>query len=182
MPQRACASLLAPLLQGNLDHLQQAKHLLSQLSDEQYAHANPATGRGRIGAHLRHVVDHYAALVQGLAHGCIDYDARERRRELETSRASMAAALAAVDADLNRLAARSPLQGIDVLIDSGEAGQRTRSSSTLARELQFLACHTVHHYAVIALLLQERGYPVDPAFGVAPSTRKHEAEQTACAR
>jgi hypothetical protein len=45
----------------------------------------------------------------------------------------------------------------------------------VARELQFLQSHTVHHYAVIHLMLLQQGIRPDPEFGVAPSTLRHEA-------
>lgn len=170
------------LVQGNLTFLRQARELLQQLDDSQYAHCEISTGRGRVGAHLRHVVDHYSSLLNGLHAGCVDYDARERNGSLETSRAAMTEALTGIEAALRELATRTEEVGLDVWIDSGEPAARTRSRSTLARELQFVCSHTVHHYAVIALLLRERGHPVDADFGVAPSTRKHEAEQAACAR
>lgn len=170
------------LVQGNVTFLRQARVLLQQLDDEQYAYGEVSTGRGRIGAHLRHVVDHYNSLLKGLHAGCVDYDARERSGSLETSRVAMTEALVEIETGLQKLVTWTEDVGLDVWIDSGEPTTRTRSRSTLERELQFVCSHTLHHYAVIALLLRERGHPVDADFGVAPSTRKHEAEQAACAR
>ena len=40
---------------------------------------------GPVGSHLRHVVEHYEALVIGLTLGVVDYDGRPRDRQLETS-------------------------------------------------------------------------------------------------
>lgn len=42
--------------------------------------------------------------------------------------------------------------------------------SSLGRELQFLSSHTLHHYALIKLLLDDTGLDLGPEFGVAPST------------
>jgi uncharacterized damage-inducible protein DinB len=42
--------------------------------------------------------------------------------------------------------------------------------STLRRELAFVVSHTVHHQALIAVLLSLVGVPVPDAFGLAPST------------
>ena len=44
------------------------------------------------------------------------------------------------------------------------------SRSSLLRELQFALSHTVHHYAIIARQLRERGAEPGADFGVAPST------------
>ena len=43
------------------------------------SYANP------VGAHLRHVIEHYWALVRPACPGIVDYDARARNRELEQS-------------------------------------------------------------------------------------------------
>ncbi|MEK6687797.1 MAG: hypothetical protein AABZ01_04975, partial [Gemmatimonadota bacterium] len=47
--------------------------------------------------------------------------------------------------------------------------------SSLGRELLFLLSHTVHHFAVIRLLLQRQGTDSDPRLGVAPSTEAYKA-------
>ena len=51
------------------------------------------------------------------------------------------------------------------------------SNSTIRRELQFLVSHTVHHYALIGLILKTMDVSVPENFGVAPSTLKHEQSQ-----
>jgi hypothetical protein len=78
-------------------------------------------------------------------------------------------------------------RALNVLVDCGESRERVLSASTALRELQFLVSHTVHHYAVIALILRARGLEPGPDFGVAPSTLKYEQEtslqaRAACAR
>jgi hypothetical protein len=49
----------------------------------------------------------------------------------------------------------------------------------MARELGMLLSHTVHHYALIAMLLRARGIEPPADFGVAPSTRAHWLESCA---
>ena len=159
-----------------------AQRLLEGMSDEEYQRRDAATGRGRVGAHLRHVLDHYGSLLDGCALGIVDYDQRRREEALETSRAAAKARIAHVLSELRaleHLAATTPLV---VLLDCGRGGARSSTNSTLGRELQFLASHTVHHYAVVGLILAARGHEVHAEFGDAPSTLKHEAEQAACAR
>jgi hypothetical protein len=57
----------------------------------------------------------------------------------------------------------------------GPGGDEEWRHSTLGRELQVVASHTVHHFALIALLLERLSVPVAAGFGVAASTRRHEA-------
>jgi hypothetical protein len=42
--------------------------------------------------------------------------------------------------------------------------------STVARELAFVVQHTIHHCALIAVLVEWQGWRVPPGFGLAPST------------
>lgn len=49
------------------------------------------------------------------------------------------------------------------------------SVSSLGRELQLLISHTVHHYAMMALVLRGQGIDPGPEFGVALSTFRYRA-------
>ena len=46
--------------------------------------------------------------------------------------------------------------------------------STVRRELIFLVSHTVHHYALIAVMLRHQAVGLPADFGVAPSTLRHQ--------
>ena len=67
-------------------------------------------------------------------------------------------------------------------VGTGEDPEKAWCGSTVARELRFLVSHTVHHYALIAMVL--RGHGLDPGeeFGVAPSTLAYWSETAECAR
>jgi hypothetical protein len=49
--------------------------------------------------------------------------------------------------------------------------------STVGRELMYAVAHTIHHYALIAVMCGMLEVPVPQGFGVAPSTLKYHAEQ-----
>ncbi|HMP77378.1 MAG TPA: DUF664 domain-containing protein [Kiritimatiellia bacterium] len=170
------------LAEDNLAFLRQARDLVSRLSSSAYASTgHPVFGSG-VGAHLRHVLDHYANLLAGVEAGRIDYDARAREQAIESDRAASLARMDELMAGLRGLAARAdaPLR---VKMDCGDqsdpAGWWTESS--LRRELQFLISHTVHHFALIRLILKIQGIDAGAQFGVAPSTLRHHA-QLACAQ
>ena len=44
------------------------------------------------------------------------------------------------------------------------------SESNVKRELQYLQAHTIHHYAIISMIMRVQGIETDREFGVAPST------------
>jgi hypothetical protein len=112
----------------------------------------------------------------------VDYDARGRDPELERRPELALQRIDATVAALERLAPSAAPRELEVSVDCGEAVRGRASRSSLARELQFLVSHTVHHYAVIALLLRARGIEPGRDFGVAPSTLKYEQDKLACAR
>ena len=177
----------ANLAQRNVAFLAQALELLDGLSPEAYA-ARPASfERGGIGVHLRHVLDHYDAFLDGLPAGRVDYEARERDAatevELEVGRSRLRATIARLETMPTHAGPTGSLEvGLDLepRVD-GEPAPLGRSS--IARELQYLAAHTVHHFALIAVVLRLSGQEPHGDFGVAPSTLRHERSGSgACAR
>ncbi len=159
-------------LDGNRHLLEQGLALLAQLDDALYA--NPRGSWTPVGAQYRHVLDHYFCFFEGLATGRVDYDARTRDERLERSRAEAEVATRGILSALQQLAARADAPLL-VQMNSGapEDGPDWRESSA-GRELQFLCSHTVHHYALIKLLLQGAGMDLGPEFGVAPSTLTYQ--------
>lgn len=101
--------------------------------------------------------------------GYLDYDARVRGTAVESRREAALAEIARLIACLEGVAGRSP--DTPVWVDVGSADV---APSTLARELAFVASHTIHHFALVALLLHDLGVRVPPRFGYAPSTPSPE--------
>jgi hypothetical protein len=128
-----------------------------------------------VGAHLRHVIEHYDALRAAGAGAAVDYDGRPRDRQLEHCPQTALQRLLALDdwlADSGAAALDAPLR---VLGCAGLGGQQAFSvTSTLGRELVFVGGHAVHHFALLKHHCQRHGIPVDPDFGKAPATVAHE--------
>jgi hypothetical protein len=139
---------------------------------------DPVTGqRSPIGAHFRHVLDHYSAFLHGLERGRIDYDQRERDPELETDLQEAQAAARQIEVALAALSTttlRGPVL-VNVAVATESHGDPTWEPSTVQRELAFLLSHTVHHYALISLHARHQGVDLGEEFGVAPSTLEHRA-------
>lgn len=156
------------ILEQNLHFLRQGLELLDAVDAETYAATE--SGRASIGAHLRHCIDFYNCFLHGLETGRVDYDARCRDAAVETDRRAAARVLAEI---VDRMAALGPAdfgRVLEVKADTPEGAPFAWSRSSLARELQFLTSHTVHHFALIALLMRQRGHDPGDEFGVAPST------------
>ncbi len=150
--------------------LAQGLEALEQLSDATYRQA-PIPKAGSIGAHYRHIIDHFHALKNGWARGQVDYEQRLRGTPVEQDRRFAVELLTGIDNWLRSLPAAQLEQPLRVLCDIG--GGPSASRSTLARELAFVCSHAIHHYAVIALLAERLGQPLPADFGVAPGTLRY---------
>lgn len=137
--------------------------LLLALSPERYIRDQPAS----IGSHVRHCLDHLRALLNGHA-TLVRYDQRLRGTEVEQD---PEAAVASIRSCRQQLVALVATEGdraviIEHVLDAD--GTIAQLTSSLARELVFVAHHMVHHEAMIRPLVPDQS--LDPAFGVAPAT------------
>ena len=170
------------ILDDNIGLLQQGLRLIERLDPALYAGRDEPPGRG-VGAQFRHALDHYTSLLAGIGSRVIDYDLRERDPRLETHADAAMLRIVELTDQLARLD-RADLDHAAVLrtgADEAPEGFET-SPSSLRRELHFLLSHTVHHYALIAMILARHGVEVEPDFGVAPSTLRHWARQERSAK
>ncbi len=161
------------IIEQNLHFLRQGVDLLDSLAAEAYA--SSTDGRSAVGAHLRHCIDYYRCFLRGLENGRIDYDARERDPRIESEPEVAKAALLEIAARLDGLAPAALERAAEIRVDTPANAPEEMAwcRSTFARELRFLNSHTVHHYALIALLLRQRGIEVSADLGVAPSTLEY---------
>jgi hypothetical protein len=162
----------------NVEKLDRLAELLATLSDATYAEPNEPASKASVGAHVRHVLDFCACLAHGAVSGTVDYEHRERERAIEVDRLAALARIDSLRGELLELGARGD-RALDVLVvDAGGAEGRGRSS--IVRELEAALSHSVHHFAIIALLLRLRGIEAPDDFGVAPSTlRFHRSSGSA---
>ena len=159
--------------------LQQGIDLLEDISDDLFTKNNTQYSKSGIGRHFRHIIEHYFSLLDTDG-STIDYDARDRDLRLETDRSFMIEKLDNVKNRLNQYLEQPELLDTVVEIRSNEGiGEENIpvAQASIRREFQFLISHTVHHYALIGLILQTLGYTPASDFGVAPSTLKYEMEK-----
>ncbi len=160
------------LIRANIHFLDQAERLLGQLDERVYAEPCGRVFGASIGQHLRHCLDHYSSFLRGLALMKVDYDHRERDTSVESSIKHALAELDRLKVELLKTASQNSADVILVKMDCG-GGDQECYQSTLGRELQFLASHTVHHYAMMNGMCREQGISVEEGFGIAPSTLRH---------
>lgn len=173
---------MSAALAQNIELLRQGVDLLQRLNDDTYGVVSTKHETSyRVGPHLRHCVDAYRCLLAGLEGNEVDYDGPSHDRDIEADRQAGLAALEELIAALGMLETADPGTDLRVRIDTPSRATEAEvaSCSTLYRELQFLVGHTAHHYALIAMILRQRGFDPGRDFGVAPSTPRHwEQEET----
>ncbi len=166
------------------DVLQQGCIFLDRIGDEAYSRPleGPAEGKpvASLGAHYRHVLDHFLCLTEGIRTGQVNYDERRRNPQLESS---VTCARLVTEGLIDELGGLS--QGIlqrectvTYSVAYGES-EVEAVSSNLAREVMFCVGHAIHHYAILRLLCAGAGVTLPYEFGVAPSTLKHLETETA---
>jgi hypothetical protein len=162
-----------PLLRFNRQVLDQAlalvaAHQLAGAPDYAYP----------VGAHLRHVIEHFEALLFPAVSGVVDYDARARNAELERSPAVAVQRLRALRTALSHSAGISLTTAVQVHGQGGLGGEFHFSvPSTVGRELVFVASHAIHHFALLQTHCRQHGVPTGETFGKAPGTVAHERAQ-----
>ena len=158
------------LLAFNRDVLSQAL----ALADAHDAPGSPAYAHP-VGAHIRHVVEHYEALLHAPEPDVVDYDARPRDAALERSARLARQRLEALLATLSAAPAATLDRPLRVRGLAGVCGDfGFEFGSTLGRELVFAASHAIHHFAVLTPHCQAHGLAMGSHFGKAPATVAHE--------
>jgi len=170
-PAAAC-----PVAAAAIGVLDQCAVLVRSVSDFSYAAPSKVLPGGTVGKHVRHAIDHFAALLAGHERReTVEYDRRERGVPMESVRADALAAMADLRDRLEGLGASEMGTPLSVRVMLTADGCDAELRSTLGRELAFAAHHAVHHHAMIRAIAAEHGHSVSDGFGTAPSTLNHSA-------
>jgi len=162
------------LLQTLIAELEFGGRIISAMDDITFGRT--ANSSGSVGAQFRHNLDFVGALLKGIEEGRIDFNDRERDVRVETDRQYAAGRFADVIGRLNELSSR--ILAKSVLIRS-EIDDDTWLPSSIAREVEFVHSHTVHHHALIGEKLAGFGVVTGENFGVAPSTLEYWKKKAA---
>ncbi len=161
------------MVHQNIQYLNDLKAFLVDLEDAIFI--NQPKGHaftGTIGSHTRHVIEFYKQLLKAEENSNIDYDSRERNSEIETDKAT---ALQIIDSIISHFQSST----FDFSLNYTVTSNHTVYSSSLGRELTYLAEHTVHHLALIRMIAEAAGYEFNKAekFGIAESTQRFRQSQ-----
>lgn len=169
-------SILHTALQANLTVIDQGISLLNQLGAERYITRIQICYGASIGGHMRHIIEHYQSFLDGYEEGEIDYEKRARDPLVEGNVAHAVSTLETIAARLRHMERHTANATTGYCAETADG---VISETSLLREIEFLLSHTIHHYALVAVMARLQGCEPESSFGVAPSTLKYQQAQTA---
>ncbi|MEM9718364.1 MAG: hypothetical protein AAGA10_03915 [Bacteroidota bacterium] len=148
----------------------QMKVYLDQIGEDRYQEKLDIFSGSSIGQHTRHIIEFFLCLVNQLEAKLINYDQRERKRDIEEDPAIAVLMLESLSKILREVQAPEALQLVTCYGAGG--AEQTQVQTTFERELLYNIEHAVHHLAMIKIGLKaiaaEMELPDD--FGIAQST------------
>ncbi|WP_196891631.1 DinB family protein [Aureivirga marina] len=147
--------------------------LLESITDEQYSDKSVAPYYSSIGGHMRHILDVFDCIFDGLPEERVNLVARKRNPLAETKTSEGIAyfektkerLLELADSDFNKIITVSDDLGL------GEVSV----NYTLASALIQAHSHAIHHYASIGYIISQLNIELpDEDFGFNPSTPKEK--------
>lgn len=161
-------SAIAPSVDSFFAPVLDAQIILEALSADQYKATPPGPFNSSIGEHIRHILDHYQALMLGTGAAYIDYNQRTRQSSVESDLQLAISYWQQVNQWLSTLAEDEHDKELKVVTEHNVV------KSTLGRELSFVSSHAVHHFAFIKQLAAAFAITLPPSVGVAPATLKSQ--------
>lgn len=184
------------VLWQNLAVLRQGIEVIERLDGDRaqqglYALAPAGLVHNGAGSHFRHIHDLYLCFLRDVESQRVDYDRRERDERFERDPRHALRHLRQTVETLERMSRGQPFSSsgrpldlqlpIEVRMDVEPHDREPFTASTPLRELRFLLSHTIHHYALIAMILKIQGFDCGAKFGVAPSTLQFWQQVPGCA-
>jgi len=165
------------MLNSCIENLKELKRLIVLLDDEYYQYKSKTLSDASIGQHIRHILEFYVCLINGIRDGVVNYDKRERNLALETTPDK---AVYTIDDITSYISLINKDEDIKLVGNFSSKGNITTTiKSSLNRELAYCLEHSIHHQALIKIGLQELNITllIDDTFGVAPATIRHKQKQ-----
>jgi uncharacterized damage-inducible protein DinB len=172
---------LKPAVQQLITTQRQLADVIDSLTDDQYRQKPVGLVPSSVGGHVRHCLDHVQGVLAAAETGQLNYDHRERGTEIELNRSAALRLIRQKEGKLERLTwlkSSFPLQLTALLSPSLPP---VTVATSLGRELAFVLSHTVHHSALVAVMVKLLGQSVPERFGYAPATIAH-LERVPCAQ
>jgi uncharacterized damage-inducible protein DinB len=161
------------IIDQNKNILAQLQQAVEQLDNQEYCMPLTILSQSTIGMHVRHMLEFYECLLNGLQSGQVNYDARQRNYQIENSLVYTIERMQEVMHQLDDCRSNHALELAATLNpNSPDFVMQT----SVHRELYYLLEHSTHHMAIIkmAYLQHFSNYTLPAHFGVASSTIQYQ--------
>lgn len=166
---------MSQLVNASRSILNQLANAIKQLTDNEFVTPSQTLSGSSVGQHLRHTLEFFICLEQGLENGVINYDKRSHDKMIESDRALALSVIGRIHSFVGREMEDKSL----VLEASYNEGEELASVSTsYFRELTYNIEHAVHHMAIMKIGINEiaKHVSLPSDFGVAASTIRYQKE------
>lgn len=156
-------------------NLQRGIKLLNSINDEEYSDKSVAPYYSSIGTHMRHVLDVFSCIFNGLETGNVDFSDRKRNVLAEEKTSEGLIYFEKVLESLYSLSSVDFNQIIYVTDDLGTG--RVTAKYTIGSALIQAHSHAIHHFASVGFIINQLGIELpDADFGYNPTTPKQVVE------
>ncbi len=157
------------IINAVIHNLDKSVPLYTDLDSKVFSNNNIAPYFSGVGMHMRHILDIYTCVLNGLFSGYVDFTRRNRGNEAEASQSEGFRYLQETIELLKGIKDKPSSLSIKVIDDLG-LGLVT-ITSTLAAVLSQAHSHAIHHYAAIGYLLELQDIKIPEIdFGYNPTT------------
>ncbi len=162
------------LREASKSALNQLYQIVREVDKEKYSKPLESLNGSTIGQHVRHTLEFYICLLQGLPGGQINYDSRERETRIETEPGFACDQIKLINDQISSVRGNN-----SVTLEGSYSTESDETSfqipSNFERELAYNIEHAVHHMAIIKIGLNEThpDLALPPDFGVAVSTVRY---------
>ena len=158
--------------------LSQLHDLINQISDEDFIKHGSTLSGSTIGQHVRHTLEFFVMLENGVRAGIINYDKRAHDKTVERDKQIALTVVKQIQAFVNKQSENTPIV-LEMGYDLSKEDVSIVETNYL-RELVYNIEHAVHHMAIIKIGIMEIApyikLPRD--FGVAASTIRYQDSET----
>ena len=147
------------------------KKIIQDLNESEYLYRSTYLFDATIGQHVRHILEFYICLLEGVENGKVNYDLRQRNILIENSKDFAIKTIDNIIVSINNL--NCDLKLVLEGNFSKESNVGCICQTTVVRELIYCFEHSIHHQALLKVSLSEQKINIPVEMGIAPSTFRH---------
>ncbi|BDD04654.1 DinB family protein [Aureibacter tunicatorum] len=154
----------------SIELFEQLLSLCESLEDDEFTSPLNIIHNATVGKHIRHILEFYIGLKNGLESGVVSYDKRSHDQGLETSRALTSTKIKELIDFYQSLSSDKEIE-LEFSYPISKIDDK-KIATSVEREIVYNIEHAIHHMAIIRIAVEQnfKNVAFEPSFGVAQST------------